>query len=181
LVIAILPSQLATFGYTAYAGFCLVLVNWTGAFLQPWVRRNFDPVTSLRIGFGLMPLGMGLVVLGSYLTDIYPILLGTAIIGASAYGFSYQGGLALISHLGGTQRARAVAGYMFTGYIGFGIPAVGIGYLADYFGLVGGLLVFELAVVALSLYLYLTFGQNADTNAGSIQNAVSVEQEVIEE
>lgn len=159
VVIAVLPSQLATFGYTAYAGFCLVLVNWTGAFLQPWVRTNFHPVSSLRIGFGLMPLGMGLVVLGGYLTNIYLILLGTAVIGSAAYGFSYQGGLALISHLGGAQRARAVAGYMFTGYMGFGIPAIGIGYLADYFGLVGGLLVFELVVCALSLYLFLTFKQ----------------------
>ena len=157
IVIAVLPSQLATFGYTAYAGFCLVLVNWTGAFLQPWVRRNFQPATSLRIGFGLMPVGMGLVVLGSYLTNIYVILAGTAIIGSAAYGFSYQGGLALISQLGGAQRARAVAGYMFTGYVGFGIPAIGVGYLADAFGLVNGLLVFEVAVVGLSLYLYLTF------------------------
>ncbi len=163
IVVAVLPSQLATFGYTAFAGFCVVLVNWTGAFLQPWVRKNFHPVTSLRIGFGLMPLGMGVVVLGSYLTNIYIILAGTAIVGSSAYGFSYQGGLALISHLGGAQRARAVAGYMFTGYIGFGIPAIGIGYLADYFGLVGGLLVFELAVIGLSLYLYLTFGQHGDS------------------
>ncbi len=157
IVIAVLPSQLATFGYTAYAGFCLVLVNWTGAFLQPWVRKNFPPATSLRIGFGLMPVGMGLVVLGSYLTNIWVILAGTAVIGSAAYGFSYQGGLALISQLGGTQRARAVAGYMFTGYVGFGIPAIGVGYLADAFGLVNGLLAFEVAVVGLSLYLFLTF------------------------
>lgn len=157
IVIAVLPSQLATFGYTAYAGFCLVLVNWTGAFLQPWIRRNFYPATSLRIGFGLMPLGMGVLVLGSYLTNIFIILAGSAIIGSSAYGFSYQGGLALISQLGDAQRARAVAGYMFTGYIGFGIPAIGVGYLADAFGLMNGLLAFEGVVVVLSLYLYLTF------------------------
>ena len=136
IVIAVLPSQLATFGYTAYAGFCLVLVNWTGRFCQPWIRRNFHPATSLRIGFGLMPLGMGLLVLGSYLTNMLIILGGSAIIGSSAYGFSYQGGLALISQLGGAQRARAVAGYMFTGYVGFGIPAIGVGYLADAFGLI---------------------------------------------
>jgi MFS family permease len=169
IIIAVLPSQLATFGYTVYAGFCLVLVNWTGAFLQPWIRRNFHPATSLRIGFGLMPLGMGLVVLGSYSNTILIILAGSAIIGSSAYGFSYQGGLALISQLGGAQRARAVAGYMFTGYIGFGIPAIGVGYLADTIGLVNGLLVFEVAVVALSLYLYLTFKQNH--SADSIPNA----------
>jgi len=165
IVIAVLPSQLATFGYTAYAGFCVVLVNWTGAFLQPWVRRYFSPATSLRIGFGLMPVGMGLVVLGSYLTSIYVILAGTAIIGSAAYGFSYQGGLALISQLGGAQRARAVAGYMFTGYVGFGIPAIGVGYLADAFGLVNGLLVFEAAVVGLSLYLFLTFREKVKVTA----------------
>ncbi|MPR34153.1 MFS transporter [Salmonirosea aquatica] len=157
IVIAVLPSQLATFGYTAYAGFCLVLVNWTGAFLQPRIRRNFHPATSLRIGFILLPLGMGLVVLGSYLTHIMIILAGSAVIGSAAYGFSYQGGLALISQLGGVQRARAVAGYMFTGYVGFGIPAIGVGYLADAFGLVNGLVAFEVAVVALSVYLYLIF------------------------
>ena len=166
IVIAVLPSQLATFGYTAYAGFCLVLVNWTGAFLQPWVRRNFPPATSLRIGFALVPAGMGLVVLGGYLTNIYAILFGTAIIGSAAYGFSYQGGLALVSQLGGAQRgARAVAGYMFTGYVGFGIPAIGVGYLADAFGLVNGLLAFEVAVVGLSLYLYLTFREKVKVTA----------------
>ncbi|TDB60798.1 MFS transporter [Arundinibacter roseus] len=175
IVIAVLPSQLATFGYTAYAGFCLVLVNWTGAFLQPWIRKNFHPATSLRIGFWLMPLGMGLVVLGSYVTNIFVILAGTAIIGSAAYGFSYQGGLALISQAGGVQRSRAVAGYMCTGYIGFGIPAIGIGYLADYFGLVGGLLVFEIAVILLSLYLFFTFKQTSTTTVSSISNTISLD------
>lgn len=32
-----------------------------------------------------------------------------------------------------------------------------VGYLADAFGLVNGLFAFEVAVVGLSLYLYLTF------------------------
>ncbi len=175
IVIAVLPSQLATFGYTAYAGFCLVLVNWTGAFLQPWVRRNFHPATSLRIGFVLMPLGMGLVVLGSYLTSIFIILAGTAVLGSAAYGFSYQGGLALISQLGGVQRARAVAGYMFTGYVGFGIPAIGVGYLADAFGLINGLLIFEGTVVVLSLYLYFTFQHRHHTT--SIPNTLRIIEE----
>lgn len=168
IVIAILPSQLATFGYTAYAGFCLVLVNWTGGFMQPWIRRNVHPATSMRIGFVLMPLGMGLVVLGSYLTSMLVILLGTAVIGSAAYGFSYQGGLAIISHLGGVQRARAVAGFMFAGYIGFGIPAIGIGYLADTFGVVGGLLAFEIAILLLSIYLYLSFDDTVSTIPGTV-------------
>jgi len=175
IVITILPSQLATFGYTAYAGFCLVLVNWTGGFMQPWIRKNIHPSTSMRIGFMLMPLGMGLVVLGSYLTNMIVILLGSAVIGSAAYGFSFQGGLAIMSHLGGAQRARAVAGFMFSGYIGFGIPAIGIGYLADTFGIVGGLLAFEIAILLLSIYLYFSF----DKKTASVPDTAIPEENVV--
>jgi hypothetical protein len=83
--------------------------------------------------------------------------MGTACIGLAAYGFSYQGGLALIADLGGEQKARAVSGYMFFGYVGFGIPAVLLGFLADSIGIVPSLIVFEIVIIVLSLYLYFTF------------------------
>jgi MFS family permease len=123
----------------------------------------------------LMPLGMGLVVLGSYLTNMIVILLGSAVIGSAAYGFSFQGGLAIMSHLGGAQRARAVAGFMFSGYIGFGIPAIGIGYLADTFGIVGGLLAFEIAILLLSIYLYFSF----DKKTASVPDTAIPEENVV--
>lgn len=154
VVIAILPSQLAKLNLMAYAGFCLVFINWTGAFLQSFIRHK-DPLKSVEIGFLLIPIGFGLVVLGSYLGFLSIILLGTCFIGMAAYGFSYLGGLALITTLGGIQKARAVSGYMFYGYIGFGIPAIFLGYLADKFGIVNALLFFEICIIALSFYLYL--------------------------
>ncbi|CAM4061093.1 MFS transporter [Flavobacterium branchiophilum] len=157
VVIAIVPSKLAQFGYAAYAGFCLVLINWTGAFLQKLIRKHFSSKTSLKIGFGIIPLGFAFVVLGCYLEILPVVLLGTAIIGSGAYGFSYLGGLALIATLGGVQRARAVSGYMLFGYIGFGIPAIFLGYLADIFGIVPSLFGFEIIIVLLSLYLYIIF------------------------
>ena len=157
VVIAIIPTQLATFGLTAYAGFCLVLINWTGGFLQPVIRKRFAPKTSLKLGFAIIPFGFGLVILGSYLGVLPIVLMGTACIGLAAYGFSYQGGLALIADLGGEQKARAVSGYMFFGYVGFGIPAVLLGFLADSIGIVPSLIVFEIAIIVLSLYLYFTF------------------------
>jgi uncharacterized membrane protein len=64
--------------------------------------------------------------------------------------------------LGGQQRARAVSGYMFFGYIGFGIPAVFLGYLADAFGIINALIVFEIAITMLSIYLFLTFEKNKE-------------------
>jgi MFS family permease len=156
IVIAIIPTQLAKFNLTPYAGFCLVLINWTGAFLQPFIRQK-DPKRSVRIGYILVPVGFGLVILGCFLALLPVILLGTAIIGLAAYGYSYVGGLALIANYGGQQRARAVSGYLFFGYIGFGIPAVFLGYLSDQVGIVNALLVFEVVIVLLTVYLMRVF------------------------
>jgi predicted MFS family arabinose efflux permease len=125
--------------------------------MQPFIRKKFQPKTSLKLGFAIIPFGFGLVILGSYLGVLPVVLLGTAFIGSAAYGFSYQGGLAIIADLGGDQKARAVSGYMFFGYVGFGIPAILLGFLADSIGIIASLLVFELLIVVLSLYLYLRF------------------------
>lgn len=162
VVISIIPTQLAKFELAAYAGFCLVLINWTGAFLQPFIRKKIAPSLSLKLGFALIPIGFGLVVLGCFFGILPIVLVGTAVIGSAAYGFSYQGGLVLIANLGGQQRARAVSGYMFYGYIGFGVPAVFLGYLADRFGIINALLVFEIIVTILSIYLFLTFDKKAE-------------------
>jgi MFS family permease len=156
VVIAIIPGQLAKYGLTIYGGFCLVLMNWSGAFLQPFIRK-VDPVLSVRLGFILVPIGFGLVVAGCYSNELAVILSGTFVMGLAAYGFSYMGGLAIISNLGGIQKARAVSGYMFYGYIGFGIPAVFLGYIADKFGIINSLLLFESVVIALSIHLFTTF------------------------
>lgn len=154
VVIAIIPSQLAKFGLTPYAGICLVLINWTGAFIQPLIRSN-NPLYSVKIGLALVPLGFALVIAGCYTGLILVVLGGTSIIGLAAYGFSYLGGLALIANLGGAQKARAVSGYMFVGYIGFGIPAIFLGYFADYFGIISSLIVFECIIVFVSIWMVL--------------------------
>ena len=138
----------------------MVLINWTGAFLQPFVRKYFDPKTSLKLGFLLIPLGFSLVILGCYLGQLAIVLTGTALIGSAAYGFSYQGGLAIIADLGGVQKARSISGYMFFGYIGFGIPAIFLGFLADWIGIIEALIFFELVIVLLSAYLYITFDKS---------------------
>ncbi|MFM2360217.1 MAG: hypothetical protein RLY16_2210 [Bacteroidota bacterium] len=149
VVIAIIPTQLTAMGLAPYAGFCLVLINWSGAFLQPFIRK-LNPSYSVQIGLYLIPVGFAAVIAGCMLGWLLLILFGTFIIGLAAYGFSYLGGLAIVAEKGGVQKARAVSGYMFIGYIGFGIPAVLLGYLADQFGIIQALTIFELAVVVLS-------------------------------
>ena len=152
-VIAIIPTQLAKLHLTAYAGFCLVLINWTGAFIQPFIRK-MEPYKSLKIGFILVPIGFGLVVFGCFLEMLAVILTGTTIIGLAAYGFTFMSGMTLITNAGKEHKARAVSGYMFFGYIGFGIPAIFLGYLSDAFGIVHALLLFEVLIVLLSGYLF---------------------------
>jgi MFS family permease len=156
IVIAIIPTQLAKFGFAPYVGICLALVNWTGAFIQPMIR-HISPVKSVNIGLLLVPIGFALVIAGCYFGSLLIVCMGTAIVGLAAYGFSYLGGLALVANLGGTQKARAVSGYMFFGYIGFGIPAICLGYLADQFGIIYSLLIFEIFIVVLSIWLAFVF------------------------
>jgi MFS family permease len=152
VVIAIIPSQLAKFDLTPFAGVCLVLINWSGAFIQPLIRQK-DPLWSVKVGLTLVPVGFALVIVGCYMGTIAVILIGASVIGLAAYGFSYLGGLALIANLAGSQKARAVSGYMFVGYIGFGIPPIFLGYLADHFGIVEALIVFEVLIVLLSVWM----------------------------
>ncbi|MEO5978401.1 MAG: MFS transporter [Chryseolinea sp.] len=156
VVIAIIPTQLAKFELGAHSGFCLTLINWSGALVQPWIR-SWDPLRSVRVGVFLVPLGFALVIVGCYAGFLPVLFLGTSIIGLSAYGYSYLGGLALIAMLGGQQKARAVSGYMFFGYLGFGIPAIFLGYLSDHFGIVNALMVFEAVIIALSMWLSIRF------------------------
>jgi len=160
VVIAIIPTQLAKFGLTSYAGICLVLVNWTGAFIQPLIR-NIDPLKSVKIGLLLVPAGFALVILGCSTGQLLILFAGTAIVGMAAYGFSYLGGLALVANLGKQQKARAVSGYMFFGYVGFGIPAICLGYFADHFGIINALLVFECSIIILSVWLAVSFYRSA--------------------
>ena len=154
VVIAIIPSQLAKSGLHYYAGFCLVLVNWSGALLQPFIRK-MNAILAVKIGSGIIPVGFGLLIVGCHTEMLWLILFSAFIIGTAAYGFSYVGGLNLIANLGGIQKARAVSGYMFVGYIGFGIPAIFLGYLADQIGIIYSLIVFEAIIILLGIYLIL--------------------------
>jgi MFS family permease len=158
IVVAIIPTQLAKFGLTPYAGVCLVLINWSGAFIQPFIRK-VDSLQSVRTGLFLVPTGFAFLIVGCMEGWLLLILLGTLVIGLAAYGFSYLGGLDMVSRFGGQQKARSVSGFMFFGYIGFGIPAVCLGYFADHFGITNALWLFEILMIALSAGLYIHFSK----------------------
>ncbi len=152
LVIAVLPTQLAHFHLAIWSGPALFLVNATGEVCQPIVRK-LDARRALQIGFGLLPVGCGLLVLGVWTGIIWLVFLGASVSGASCYGFTYLGGLAEIARLAGLQRARAVSGYFLFAYLGFGIPNIIIGFLADSIGGLPALLIFFGLVTLITLIL----------------------------
>ena len=152
LVISVVPAQLRLYGLAVWAGPALFLVNGTGAFVQPWVRR-MDATQALLIGFVLLPLGYALLILGVWQGVLALVLLGASVAGAACYGFTYLGGLASISLLSGAQRARAVSGYFLFAYLGFGLPSIMIGFLAERTGVPAALTVFLGLVIVMCAVL----------------------------
>lgn len=152
LVIAVVPTQLSQFGLAAWAGPALFLVNGTGVAVQPFVQRMVAH-RALHVGFVCLPLGYGVLLLGAWLGVLSLVLVGAAIAGAACYGFTYLGGLAEVTQRSGPERARAVSGYFLCAYLGFGLPSIAIGFLADAVGVIPALLGFGVVVVVLSTTL----------------------------
>jgi MFS family permease len=150
VVISLMPAQLARNGLSAWAGHALFLVNATGVAVQPWARK-MDPRKALLMGAIVLPIGYFVLLYGAWAGHMALVLSGAAMAGSACYGFTYLGGLAELSHRGAEQRARAVSGYFVFAYLGFGLPSVALGFLADRFGLIPtltgfGALLFSLCV-----------------------------------
>lgn len=152
LVIAIVPAQLAQHQLAAWAGLALFLVNGTGALVQPLARR-FEAKNSIRIGLILLSLGYILLVFGAGFGILFLVLAGSAIAGAACYGFTYLGGLAQVIKAGGEQRASAVSGYFLFAYLGFGLPSILIGFIADWVGVMNALIGFGAVIITLNSVL----------------------------
>lgn len=159
MVIAIVPTQLAQHQLTVWTGLALFLVNGTGVLVQP-IARRLSAKQSLSIGFCLLPLGYGLLVLGAWLGVLALVLAGAAVAGSACYGFTYLGGLAAVSQAGGVQRARAVSGYFLFAYLGFGLPSILIGFLADRLGVMNALVGFGIVLVCACVALLVSVGRS---------------------
>ena len=82
------------------------------------------------------------------------MLLGAIGASSACYGFIYLGGLSAVNALAGTEKTRASAGFFLLAYLGFSLPVIFTGLLADRFGagtaltLFGALLLVGCLVVA---------------------------------
>jgi MFS family permease len=147
LVIAILPSVLATHDLQRWSGLSTFTVISCGLLFQPWVRR-MQPARATGLGLLVLPLSYGLLAWGASIGSLAAVLLGALGASSACYGFLYLGGLSAVTAMAGAQKARVSAGFFLFAYVGFSLPVVVTGLLADRFGADVALLVFGLALLA---------------------------------
>lgn len=134
VVIGLVPGKLGR-ELAPWAGHALFVVNAAGVAVQPLARRSSSS-RALATGFVLLPVGYACLVTGATLGLLPVLVVGSALAGAACYGFTYVGGLALVNeHTTLAERARGISGYFLAAYVGFGLPTVGLGVLADRSGL----------------------------------------------
>lgn len=90
---------------------------------------------------------------GAWLGQLSLVLAGVAIAGTACYGFTYLGGLAEVVRLGGSQSARVTSGYFVCAYLGYGVPVILIGFLAERFGTVNTLIGFGMVLLISNAFL----------------------------
>lgn len=150
MTIAIIPLQLSAHGYGNWTGLVIFLAIFAGFLCQPLARRLSNS-RALATGLLLTPLGFLFLLSGAWLNSIGLVLLGTALSSASSYGFTYLSALSEFSTRAPENRARATAGMFVYAYVGFSIPVIGSGVLADMFGLLTAMSAFGLLLVAASI------------------------------
>jgi MFS family permease len=152
MVIALMPLELAALGWPGWTGLVLFLNNFVGFLCQPLARRLSNR-KALQLGCILVPLGFGVMTAGVASRNLALIVIGAATTSAASYGFTYLGGLAEVSTQAGEDRARAAAGYFVYAYIGFSLPVIASGALADRVGLTGALMWFGVALAVANALL----------------------------
>ena len=158
LVIAILPGELRRRGLEPWAGPMLFLVNSCGAAAQAAVPR-IGSRRAMTLGCAALPVGFLALTLGARAGNLALLLMGAGIAGGAGYGLVYRGGLDQVVLAAQAQRARAVTGYFLSAYLGFGLPCVFVGWLAETRGIPLALALFGLPVATLSAWLALAYAR----------------------
>lgn len=147
MIIAVIPLELASHGLSSWTGLVIFLAIFVGFCCQPLAKRLGDR-RSLAVGLALVPSGFGLILIGSWVQSILPVLIGTALSSAASYGFVYLAALSQFAERAPDDRARATAGLFVYAYAGFSVPVIGSGLLAERIGLVPAMAVFLALLMA---------------------------------
>lgn len=153
LVIALMPSILAQHHLANWSGLSTFCVISCGLLFQPLARR-MSPPRSTGLGLLVLPCSYALLAWGAHSGNLTAVLAGAIGASSACYGFIYLGGLSAVNALAGAEKTRASAGFFLLAYMGFSLPVIFTGLLADRFGadtalgLFGALLLAGCLVVA---------------------------------
>ncbi|CDH06772.1 MFS transporter [Xenorhabdus bovienii] len=150
MIIAIVPLELKIQNFDGWTGLVIFLAIFIGFLCQPIARRMTNP-KALALGLLLTPIGFLVLLTGFWTQSIILILVGTSITSAASYGFTYLSALFEFSSRDPNNRARATAGLFIYAYIGFSLPVIASGALADMFGLLPAMAIFSVIQIAITL------------------------------
>lgn len=145
LIISILPSALATHGLSSYSGLSALLAISCGLLFQP-VARKLAPVKATTIGLIILFPAYVALAWAALSGHIIVVLLASLCASSACYGFVYLGGLAGTTAAAGDQQARGSAAYFLMAYIGFSIPVIFTGLIADRYDMRTALVTFGVLI-----------------------------------
>ena len=145
-------KNLITWHGPLVSGSAIASILMVSAIVQ-FLAKNLPAGKSLNLG--LITLVLSFILLGLCMSMQWSILffISDILVGVG-HGFGLMGAFGLIHQMTTTDnRAAVMSTYLFIGYLGTIIPIIAVGYLADHFGLMLGVLGFCLGVGLLCLAL----------------------------
>lgn len=150
MTIAVIPLQLQAHGLGSWTGLIIFLAIFVGFLCQP-VAKRMTNTRALAVGFVLIPLGFFTLLAGTWLQSIELVIIGTGTTSAASYGFTYLASLSEFSMRAPDNRARSAAGLFVYAYVGFSLPVIASGALADAYGLIEAMTAFFLIQLTITV------------------------------
>ncbi|MFZ6654039.1 MFS transporter [Undibacterium sp. TJN19] len=147
IIISVLPAMLAQYGMAKWSGTTTLLAVSCGLLFQPAARRC-QPHRAVTIGLLTLLPAFVILAFGALRGQLLLVLLGALMASSACYGFVYLGGLAGVAALADegnhaqASKASVSAGFFMLAYVGFSLPVVFTGALADAFGKAAAMTVF---------------------------------------
>lgn len=154
MTIAVVPLELAANDLGGWTGLVIFLAIFVGFLCQPIAGRMTND-RALALGFVLIPLGFLVLLAGVWSHSLALVLIGTCITSAASYGFTYLASMAEVSLRAPNDRARATAGLLVYAYLGFSLPVIASGALADMLGLLSAIMVFAAVQISVTAMIIL--------------------------
>jgi MFS family permease len=157
LVLSILPSVLAQHSLSKFAGLSSMLAISCGLLFQP-IARKLDPSRATKLGILILLPTYALMAWGASEGILWAVLAASFFASSSCYGFVYLGGLAGVARAVGNEKTRGTAAFFLMAYLGFSVPVIFTGMIADRYGTPTAFAAFGVLLLVGALALFLSVG-----------------------